>query len=155
MAASHVLVTVAVVAVALRRRHPVLMLGVLLTGSVLVTTLTGPAGGSLTFFLAVAYVLYLVAATYQRRQAAVRVIAAVLATLVADAVLLELTGRGGFARGGLVPIGLCVIIAWWAGYTVGSGVGMPSGCRMRRRARQSPRSGCASRASCTTWLHTA
>jgi signal transduction histidine kinase len=112
------LVAVAVVAVALRRRRPVLMLGVLLAGSVLVTTLTGPDGGSLTYFLPVAYVLYLVAATYERRQAAVRVIAAVLATLVADAVLLELTGRGSFARGGLVPIGLCVIIAWSAGYTV-------------------------------------
>ncbi len=112
------LVMVAAVAVALRRRRPVLMLGVLLAGSVLVTTLTGPEGGSLTYFLPVAYVLYLVAATYERRQVAVRVIAAVLATLVADAVLLELTGRGGFARGGLVPVGLCVIIAWSAGYTV-------------------------------------
>ena len=112
------LVAVAAVAVALRRRRPVLMLGVLLAGSVLVTTLTGPDGGALTYFLPVAYVLYLVAATYERRQAAVRVIAAVLATLVADAVLLELTGRGGFARGGLVPVGLCVIIAWSAGYTV-------------------------------------
>ncbi len=112
------LVMVAAVAVALRRRRPVLMLGVLLAGSLLVTTLTGPAGGTLTYFLPVAYVLYLVAATYERRQAAVRVIAAVLATLVADAVLLELTGRGGSARGGLVSIGLCVIIAWSAGYTV-------------------------------------
>ena len=103
---------------ALRRRRPVLMLGVLLAGSVLVAMLTGPAGGTLTYFLPVAYVLYLVAATYDRRQAAVRVIAAVLATLVADAALLELTGRGGSARGGLVPVGLCVIIAWSAGYTV-------------------------------------
>ncbi len=112
------LVAVAAIAVALRRRRPVLMLGVLLAGSVLVTTMTGPDGGALTYFLPVAYVLYLVAATYERRQVAVRVIAAVLATLVADAVLMELTGRGGFARGGLVPVGLCVIIAWSAGYTV-------------------------------------
>ncbi len=112
------LVAVAAIAVALRRRRPVLMLGVLLAGSVLVTTLTGPDGGSLTYFLPVAYVLYLVAATYERRQAAVRVVAAVLATLVADAVLLDLTGRGDFARGGLVSVGLCVIIAWSAGYTV-------------------------------------
>ena len=99
------LVAVAAIAVALRRRRPVLMLGVLLAGSVLVTTLTGPDGGVLTYFLPVAYVLYLVAATYEHRQVAVRVIAAVLATLVADAVLMELTGRGGFARGGLVPVG--------------------------------------------------
>ncbi len=112
------LVVVAAIAVALRRRRPVLMLGVLLAGSVLVTTLTGPDGGALTYFLPVAYVLYLVAATYERRQVAVRMITAVLATLVADAVLMNLTGRGAFARGGLVPVGLCVIIAWSAGYTV-------------------------------------
>jgi len=117
------LVAVAAVAVALRRRWPVSMLGMVLAGSLLVTTLTtltgaAGAGSSLTYFLPVAYVLYLVAATYERRQAAVRVIIAVLATLVGDAVLIELTGRGLFAPTGLIPVGLCVIIAWSAGYIV-------------------------------------
>jgi hypothetical protein len=134
------LVAVAAIAVALRRRRPVLMLGVLLAGSVLVTTLTGPDGGSLIYFLPVAYVLYLVAATYERRQAAVRVIAAVLATLVANAVLLDLTGRGDFARGGLVSVGLCVIIAWSAGYTV----------RQRRRYAVRLQDEAASKATAST-----
>src|SRR4249920_772838 len=82
------LVLMAVVAVGMRRRRPAFMLGVLLAGSVIVTLLTGPKAGALTYFLPVAYVLYLVAATYERRQAAVRVLIAVFATLVADAVLI-------------------------------------------------------------------
>jgi signal transduction histidine kinase len=112
------LVFTAVIAVALRRRQPSLMLGVLLAGSLVITVLTGPANGALTYFLPVAYVLYLVAATYERRRAAVRVLAAVFATLVADAVLMSLTGGGYFLRGGLVPVALCVIIAWFTGYIV-------------------------------------
>jgi signal transduction histidine kinase len=112
------LVFTAVIAVALRRRQPSLMLGVLLAGSLVITVLTGPADGALSYFLPVAYVLYLVAATYERRRAAVRVLAAVFATLVADAVLMSLTGGGYFLRGGLVPVALCVIIAWFTGYIV-------------------------------------
>jgi signal transduction histidine kinase len=112
------LVFTAVIAVALRRRQPSLMLGVLLAGSLVIAVLTGPADGALTYFLPVAYVLYLVAATYERRRAAVRVLAAVFATLVADAVLMSLTGGGYFLRGGLVPVALCVIIAWFTGYIV-------------------------------------
>jgi signal transduction histidine kinase len=113
------LVFTAVIAVAMRRRRPSLMLGVLLAGSLVITTLTGPQdGGALTYFLPVAYVLYLVAATYERRLAAVRVLAAVFATLVADAVLMHLTGGGVFPHGGLVPVALCVIIAWFTGYMV-------------------------------------
>src|ERR1044071_7635382 len=40
----------AVVAVGMRRRRPTVMLGVLLAGSVIVTTLTGPKIGALTYF---------------------------------------------------------------------------------------------------------
>jgi signal transduction histidine kinase len=58
-------------------------------------------------------VLYLVAATYQNRRAAVRVLVCVFATLVADAVLLGL-----YLRGPLVSVALCVIIAWFTGYSV-------------------------------------
>ncbi len=112
------LVMVAVVAVGMRRRRPAFMLGVLLAGSVAVTTLIGPEKGALTYFLPVAYVLYLVAATYEHRQAAVRVLIAVFATLLADAVLMHLTGGGLIPNGGLVSVALCVIIAWFTGYIV-------------------------------------
>jgi len=113
------LVFAAVIAVAIRRRRPAFMLGVLLVGSVVVTTLTGPEnGGVVTYFLPVGYVLYLVAATYEHRQAAVRVLIAVFATLAADTVLLYLTGGGYLGHGGMVSVALCVIIAWFTGYIV-------------------------------------
>jgi signal transduction histidine kinase len=112
------LVLLAVVAVGMRRRRPTFMLGVLLAGSVIVTTLTGPEPGALTYFLPVAYVLYLVAATYEHRRAAARVLIAVFATLLADAVLLRLTGGDVVPDGGLVSAALCVIIAWFTGYIV-------------------------------------
>ena len=112
------LVLMTVVAVGMRRRRPVFMLGVLLAGSVIVTSLTGPETGALTYFLPVAYVLYLVAATYERRQAAARVLIAVFATLAADGVLLHLTGGHSIPNGGLVSAALCVIIAWFTGYIV-------------------------------------
>ena len=105
-------------AVALRRRRPVFMLGVLLVGSMIATTLTGPAFSALSFFLPVAYVLYLVAATYERRRDAVRVLVAVYLTLVADTVLLMI-GRGGFSNeGGMISVALCVIVVWGIGYNV-------------------------------------
>jgi signal transduction histidine kinase len=112
------LVLMAVVAVGMRRRRPTVMLGVLLAGSVIVTTLTGPKIGALTYFLPVAYVLYLVAATYEHRRAAARVLIAVFATLLADAVLLRLTGGDVVPDGELVSAALCVIIAWFTGYIV-------------------------------------
>ena len=112
------LVLMAVVAVGMRRRRPTVMLGVLLAGSVIVTTLTGPEVGALTYFLPVAYVLYLVAATYEHRRAAARVLIAVFATLLADAVLLHLTGGDADPNSGLVSAALCVIIAWFTGYIV-------------------------------------
>jgi signal transduction histidine kinase len=107
-----------VVAVGMRRRRPAFMLGILLAGSVVVTALTGPEVGALAYFLPVAYVLYLVAATYEHRQAAVRVLIAVFATLLADGVLLNLTGGGFSPSGAIVWAALCVIIAWFTGYIV-------------------------------------
>ena len=112
------LVTVAVMAVGMRRRRPTFMLGVLLAGSVVVTTLIGPTNGTLIYFLPIGYVLYLVAATYENRQIAVRVLIAVFATLLTDAILLTLTGNDSFLHGGLVSAALCVIIAWFTGYIV-------------------------------------
>jgi signal transduction histidine kinase len=111
------LVLVAGTAVALRRRNPVLMLIVLLISSVLVTALTGPDAGSLTYFLPVAYVLYLVAATYGRRREAVRMLAAVFVTLIADNVLVA-AGWHGFEPGALVSVTLGLTISWTVGYTV-------------------------------------
>jgi signal transduction histidine kinase len=105
-------------AVALRRRRPVFMLGVLLVGSMIATTLTGPAFSALSFFLPVAYVLYLVAATYERRRDAVRVLVAVYLTLVADTVLLMIGWGGFFNEGGLISVALCVIVVWGIGYNV-------------------------------------
>jgi signal transduction histidine kinase len=105
-------------AVALRRRRPVFMLGVLLIGSMVATTLTGPAFSALTFFLPVAYVLYLVAATYDRRRDAVRVLVAVYVTLLIDTVLLMIGWDGFFNQGGLISVALCVIVVWVVGYNV-------------------------------------
>jgi signal transduction histidine kinase len=112
------LVIVAVVAVGMRRRRPAFMLGVLLACSVVVTALVGPVQGALTYFLPVAYVLYLVAATYEHRQAAVRVLIAVFATLLADVMLIHLTGGGYIPSGPIVSAALCAIIAWFTGYIV-------------------------------------
>jgi signal transduction histidine kinase len=111
------LVAVAAVAVALRRRHPAAMLGVLLVSSLLVSLMIGPQNGALVYFLPVSYVLYLVAATYGTRRTAMRVLACVFGTIAADAVLLEATGNG-FLGGNLIPVALCVTIAWFTGYTV-------------------------------------
>jgi signal transduction histidine kinase len=106
-------------AVALRRRQPVVMLGVLLVGAFLISTLTVPDASALTYFLPVAYVLYLVAATYETKRDAVRVLVAVYVTLVGVAIVL-MTGQGGGAFNGssLIPVVLCVIIAWGSGYSV-------------------------------------
>ena len=104
-------------AVALRRRRPVLMLGVLLVSSLVVTALTGLMVGGLTSFLPVAYVLYLVAAGYERRRDAIRILAVVYATLLADTILLGLAG-GSFSPSAVTPVALCVIIAWTIGYSV-------------------------------------
>jgi signal transduction histidine kinase len=112
------LIVMAVVAVGMRRRRPVFMLGILLAGSVLVTALTGPEVGTLAYFLPVAYVLYLVAATYEHRQAAVRVLIAVFATLLTNGVLIPATGGDIVPSGSAVPAALVVSIAWFTGYIV-------------------------------------
>jgi signal transduction histidine kinase len=112
------LIVMTVVATGMRRRRPAFMLGVLLAGSVVVTSLTGPEVGILAYFLPVAYVLYLVAATYEHRQVAVRVLIAVFSALLADGVLIHLTGGGFFLSNEILPAALCVIIAWFTGYIV-------------------------------------
>jgi signal transduction histidine kinase len=112
------LVIVAGTAVALRRRNPALMLTVLLVSSVFVTALTGPDAGSLTYFLPVAYVLYLVASTYSMRRDAVRVLVAVFVTLIADNALVAAGWGGVFEPGALLSVTLCVTIFWTVGYTV-------------------------------------
>ncbi|HET9968424.1 MAG TPA: sensor histidine kinase [Streptosporangiaceae bacterium] len=112
------LIVMAVVAVGMRRRRPVFMLGILLAGSVVVTSLSGPEVGTLAYFLPVAYVLYLVAATYEHRQAAVRVLVAVVATLLTNGVLIPATGGDIVPSDAAVPAALVVSIAWFTGYIV-------------------------------------
>ncbi len=106
------------VAVALRRRRPVFMLGLLLVGSTVTTALTGPDFSALIYFLPVAYVLYLVASTYERRRDAARVLVAVYLTLLADTVLLAIGWGGSLKPGSEIPVALCVIVVWTIGYTV-------------------------------------
>jgi len=103
-------------AVALRRRRPVFMLGVLLVCSMVATTLAGPNFSAVSFFLPIAYVLYVVAASYERRRDAVRVLVAVYATLIADTVLLMIGWGGAVSPAGLVSVSLCVIVVWGVGY---------------------------------------
>jgi signal transduction histidine kinase len=106
-------------AVALRRRRPVFTLGVLLVGSLVATVLTGAdSHSSLAFFLPVAYVLYLVSATYERWQDAVRVLAAVFATLLADVAFLAIGSNDTLNPGGPISVTLCVVVVWAAGYIV-------------------------------------
>jgi signal transduction histidine kinase len=116
--AATLLVLAAGLAVALRRRHPVFMLGVLLVGAFLISTLTVPDAIALTYFLPVAYVLYLVAATYETKRDAVRVAVAVYVTLLAVAGVQILADRGAANRSAMIPVVLCVIIAWTGGYSV-------------------------------------
>jgi signal transduction histidine kinase len=112
------LVTAAGFAVALRRRRPVFMLGLLLVGAFVVSTLTVPGNSALLYFLPVAYVLYLVAATYETKRDAVRVLVAVYITLVAVTSVLVYGEHGTFTGSGMIPVALCVIIAWGSGYSV-------------------------------------
>jgi signal transduction histidine kinase len=106
------------IAVALRRRRPVLMLGVVLIGSVVATALTGPSTSTMTYFLPIALVLFPVASTYERRRDAMRVLVAVYLTLITDALLLIIGWGGAFNEGGLVSVALCVTVVWTIGYTV-------------------------------------
>jgi signal transduction histidine kinase len=103
-------------AVALRRRRPVFMLGVVLVSSMVATMLAGPNFSAPSFFLPVAYVLYVVAATYERRRDAARVLAAVYATLIIDTALLMIGWGGAVGPAGLISVALGVIVVWGVGY---------------------------------------
>ncbi len=58
------------------------------------------------------------AATYDRRRDAVRVLVAVYVTLLIDTVLLMIGWDGFFNQGGLISVALCVIVVWVVGYNV-------------------------------------
>jgi signal transduction histidine kinase len=99
--------------VAIRRREPVLALAVILSVCAWVLVLRGElTRGPI---LPLALVLYLVAATRGRR-AALTALAASLALLTVQGVILSLTGRGA---GNAVGAGLTLIICWMIGYSVG------------------------------------
>jgi signal transduction histidine kinase len=115
------------VAVALRRRNPILMLNLLLVGSGVVALAwgqlavqpSGPRSVLDIFFLPVACVLFLVAATYERPAQAIRAVCTVLIALAADQVLLALGGAWGpQTSNALLPVVPGLIIAWSVGYIV-------------------------------------
>ncbi len=112
------LVAVAAVAVALRRRRPMVMLGVLLAGSVIVTALAGEAR------LPGVFPAGRLRAVPDRgelraRRDAVRVLAAVFATLVVDVAVITLAGGSrAVVPAAVVPVALCVIVVWTTGYIV-------------------------------------
>jgi signal transduction histidine kinase len=99
--------------VAIRRREPVLAFAVILAVCVWVLVLRGELTRGPV--LPLALVLYLVAATRGRR-AALAALAAALALLTVQGVILSLTGRGA---GNAVGAGLVLIICWMIGYSVG------------------------------------
>jgi len=101
------------VPVAIRRREPVLALALIVAACACVLALRGElTRGPI---LPLALVLYLVAATRSRR-AALTALAASLALLTVQGVILSLTGRGA---GNAVGAGLILIICWMIGYSVG------------------------------------
>jgi signal transduction histidine kinase len=98
--------------VAIRRREPVLALAMILAVCVCVLVLRGEITRGPSLPLAI--VLYLVAATRSRR-VALAALAASLALLVVQGVILSLTGPGA---GNAVGVGLTLIICWMIGYSV-------------------------------------
>jgi signal transduction histidine kinase len=105
-------------AAALRRHRPMLMLAVTLAASAALTAVADRPVSPLLFFLPVAYVLYVVAATYEQRQDAVRALTAVFATLIIDIQLAADRDATRFNKNVLLLVALCVIVVWTAGYTV-------------------------------------
>jgi signal transduction histidine kinase len=99
--------------VAVRRREPVLALAIVLAGCAWVLVLQGEITRGPVLPLAI--VLYAVAASRSRR-AALIALAASLALLTVQGVILSLTGRGA---GNAVGAGLILIICWMVGYTMG------------------------------------
>jgi signal transduction histidine kinase len=109
MGTAALLATATCLPVALRRRQPVTALAAVLALSVLTSMLYSvPAQPS---FMAVALVLYVVAAT-QRRKVSATALAAVLGLLTVENVV---PARGG-PIGGVIPVDLFVCIVWTIGY---------------------------------------
>jgi signal transduction histidine kinase len=98
--------------VAIRRREPVLALAMILAACAWVLVLRGEITRGPVLPLAI--VLYVVAAARGRR-AALTALAASLALLTVQGVILSLTGRGA---GNAVGVGLVLIICWMIGYSV-------------------------------------
>ena len=98
--------------VAIRRREPVLAFAVILAACAWVLVLRGEITRGPVLPLAI--VLYVVAATRSRR-AALTALAASLALLTVQGVILNLAGRGA---GNAVGAGLILIICWMVGYSV-------------------------------------
>jgi signal transduction histidine kinase len=98
--------------VAIRRREPVIALAMILAACAWVLVLRGELTRGPVLPLAI--VLYVVAATRSRR-VALTALAASLALLTVQGVILSLNGRGA---GNAVGAGLILIICWMIGYSV-------------------------------------
>jgi signal transduction histidine kinase len=121
----------AAVPVALRRLRPLLALTAVTGTSVLAQLMAPSYGNRLNVFFPVAYVLYIVAATY-RRKVALMVLCGLLAVLAAEMILGVAGGHGGAS----VSVALVLVIVW----------GFGSMMRQRRAYASALQSQAASRA---------
>jgi signal transduction histidine kinase len=108
-----VLIALTAVPVAVRRRHTIMALAGVLVASAVTAIITSAAVPPA--FLAVAFVLYMVAVTFPRK-ASMAALVVVLALLTAQTLIAQ-----GMRLGSrdFLPVDLFVIIAWTIGYAVG------------------------------------
>jgi signal transduction histidine kinase len=108
-----VLIALTAVPVAVRRRHTITALAVVLVASVVTAIITSASVPPA--FLAVAFVLYMAAVTFPRK-VSVAALAIVLGLLTAENLISQGVRIGSRD---FIPVDLFVIIAWTIGYAVG------------------------------------
>ena len=99
--------------IALRRSGPVAAYGTLIAVGVVVAGTAAPA--SMLAFLAAAYVLYLVAATTNRRTGAAALVLGLAVMAIVAVADREFRIGGG---GSLAPVAFALVIGWMTGYSV-------------------------------------
>ena len=118
--AAAVIVLLAVIPAAWRRRWPRAVLAVTVTSGAVATALTTSPGPA----LAVAFVMYLIPLRFARRDA-LRMLAGALLVMTAGAAVFAFTRHGVYGAGGvgdaaglLLEDALLVVVAWLIGYSV-------------------------------------